>query len=114
MAKWFGQIGFAVTEETAPDVWTEHIIERSYYGDIIRNTKSLGSSNQINDGFNISNQISFIADPYARENFYRMKYATFQGARWKITNVSVEYPRLTMTFGGLWNGEEPEESVTYF
>lgn len=107
MAKWYGQIGFAITEETAPDVWVERIIERSYYGDILKNTKSGGSSDQINEGFNISNQISFLADPYAKEHFYQMKYVTFMGTRWKINNIDVEYPRLTMSLGGLWNGEKP-------
>lgn len=107
MAKWFGQIGFAVTEETAPDVWTEHIIERSYYGDVLRNYRSNTTVNDINEGFNISNQISFIADPYAKENFYRMKYVTFMGTRWKIENIEVQFPRLIMSLGGLWNGEEP-------
>lgn len=104
MAKWYGQIGFAVALETDTDVWTESIIERSYYGDVLRNNRSNNSDNQINEGFNISNQISFVADPYARENMYRMKYVTFMGTKWKINSVDVEYPRLTMSLGGLWNG----------
>lgn len=108
MAKWFGQIGFAVTEETAPDVWVEHIVERSYYGDVLRNVRSTSTVNQINEGFSISNQISFVADPYAKENFYRMKYVTFMGAKWKINEVEVQYPRLIMQLGGLWNGEEAD------
>ncbi len=112
MAKWYGQIGFAVSEETAPDVWTEHIVEHSYYGDVLRNTKSAGNTSQINDGFDISNQISFVADPFARENFYRMKYVTFMGTKWRITNVEVQYPRLIMQLGGLWNGEEADGSVS--
>lgn len=108
MAKWFGQIGFAVTEETAPDVWVEHIVERSYYGDVLRNVRSASTVNQVNEGFNISNQISFVADPYAKENFYRMKYVIFMGAKWKINEVEVQYPRLIMQLGGLWNGEEAD------
>lgn len=104
MAKWYGQIGFAVTHETDTDVWVEDIIERSYYGDVLRNTRSNNTDNQINEGFNISNQISFVADPYARENLYRMKYVTFMGTKWKINNIEVQFPRLIMSLGGLWNG----------
>ena len=107
MAKWYGQIGFEMTKETDLDVWTEFIEERNYYGDILHNSKSsYRGDNEVNEGFNISNRISFIADPYARENFYRMKYATFMGAKWKIKDIEVEYPRLIMTLGGLWNGEK--------
>ena len=106
MAKWYGQIGFEITRETDLDVWTELIEERSYYGDVIRNNRSdYRGDNEVNQGFNITNRISFIADPYAKENFYRMRYATFMGAKWKIANIEVEYPRLIMTLGGLWNGE---------
>lgn len=111
MAKWYGQIGFEITRETDVDVWTEDIIERSYYGDILKNSKSAYSPNEINEGFNISNRISFIADPYAKENMYRMKYATFMGTRWKITSVDVDFPRLTISLGGIWNGERPKEFV---
>lgn len=115
MAKWKGQIGFAVLIETDLDVWTEQIVERSYYGDILHNSRSnYVGDNEVNQGFNISNKISFIADPYARENMYRMKYATFMGTKWKISSVDVEYPRLTMSLGGLWNGEEPQKLVSDF
>lgn len=31
MAKFYGVIGYAVTEETKPGVWAEKIIERMYY-----------------------------------------------------------------------------------
>ena len=34
MAKFYGVIGYAVTEETKPGVWAEKIIERMYYGDL--------------------------------------------------------------------------------
>lgn len=104
MAKWFGKIGFAETVETKPGVWKEQITEREYYGDVIRNSRRLQSSSEkINDDLNISNQISIVADPYANEHFYSMRYAEFSGAKWKVTDVEVQYPRLTLTLGGVWN-----------
>ena len=104
MAKFYGSIGFAETVETAPGVYTEQITVRSYYGDLKRNTRRLQSSDQLNDDINIANEISIVADPYANDHFYAMRYVEFQGARWKITNVSVEPPRLVLTVGGLYNG----------
>ena len=44
MAKFYGAIGYAVTEETKPGVWTEKIIERMYYGDLTRNARRLQSA----------------------------------------------------------------------
>lgn len=105
MAKFFGEIGFAEYVETAPGVVSEQITERSYYGDLLRNTRRLQAADQVNDNINVSNEISIIADPYANEHFYAMRYVKFMGAKWKVSNVEVQYPRLNLTLGGLYNGE---------
>lgn len=104
MAKFYGNIGYAETVQTTPGVWEEKITERPYFGDLIRNTRALQSSDQLNDDINISNEISIVADPFANQNFHLMRYVEFMGAKWKITNVEVKYPRLILTVGGAYNG----------
>lgn len=106
MSKFYGNIGYACIVESNPGVWIEKIIERSYYGEVIRNTRRLQSnSDQLNDDINVANEISILADPYAYQNFHMMRYIAFMGAKWKISNVEVQYPRLRLTIGGLYNGE---------
>lgn len=105
MAKFYGKIGYASTVETKPGVYEEQIVERYYYGDLIRNTRRLQSADQVNDDINISNEISIVADPYATNNFHTMRYAVFMGTKWKISNVEVSYPRLILTLGGVYNGQ---------
>lgn len=105
MAKFYGKIGYSETKETTPGVWEVAITERPYYGDLIRNTRRLQSSENLNDDINISNEISIIADPFAYNNFHSMLYVEFMGAKWKISNVDVQYPRLILTVGGLYNGQ---------
>lgn len=102
MAKWFGAIGFAETVETVPGVWEEQITEHKYYGDLTRNTRRLQSTDQLNDNINVANELSIVADPFARQNFHAMRYAELMGAKWKIANVEVQYPRLLLTIGGLY------------
>ena len=102
MAKWFGAIGFAETVETVPGVWEEQITEHNYYGDLIRNTRRLQTTDQLNDDINVANELSIVADPFARDHFHSMRYAELMGAKWKITNVEVQYPRLLLTVGGLY------------
>ena len=104
MAKWYGKIGYADNVEVEPGVWEDSIVEYPYYGDLNRNTRSLQNSGGINDNINLSNEISIVADPYASENFYKMRYVEFAGTKWKITNVEVKYPRLILSIGGVWNG----------
>lgn len=105
MAKFYGAIGYVDTVETKPGVWCEKITEYNYYGDLLRNTRSLETANQLNDNININNQISIVADAYARDHIFAMRYVVFQGAKWRISGVDVQYPRLILSIGGLYNGE---------
>lgn len=105
MAKFYGAIGYAVTEEIRPGVHEEKTVEYMYSGDLIRNTRKLQGSGQVNDDINIANEISILADPFARQNFHAMRYVEFMGAKWKVSNVEVQYPRLILSIGGVYNGE---------
>lgn len=104
MAKFYGKIGYTETKEIEPGVWDEVVTERSYFGDLTRNTSRFQPSNGVNDDINISNSISVIADPYANQNFQHMRFVEFMGTKWKITNVDVQYPRIILTVGGVYNG----------
>jgi hypothetical protein len=103
MAKFCGVIGYAVIEEIEPGVYVEKIVENEYYGDVIKNTRRLKETNKVNDDINVSNQFSIVADPFANNNFHAMRYIVFMGAKWKITDVEVQYPRLILSVGGLYN-----------
>ncbi len=103
MAKFYGPVGYAATIETAPGVWEEQMIEHAYYGDLIRNTRQLQSGDMLNDNINVANEISIVADPFARQNFQNMRYVVFMGSKWKVSKVEVNYPRLILTIGGLYH-----------
>ena len=104
MAKFYGTVGYVNTVETEPGMWEEQKTERQYSGELVKNTRRLESSGGVNDNVNISNEVSIVADPYAYENFHAMRYIKFMGAKWKISNVEVRYPRLILTIGGVYNG----------
>lgn len=105
MAKWYGPIGYGISTEVKPGVWKETIKEIPYSGDILENSRRIQTTDQVNDNIQISNKISIIANPFAKENFHAMRYVHFMGAKWKITNVEVKPPRLILTIGGLYNGK---------
>jgi hypothetical protein len=107
MAKFFGAIGFGVTQEVTPGVHREQIKERLYFGEVLQNSRTLENSGQVNDDIGISNRISIIADPYANENFHAMRYVQFMGAKWKVRTADASsYPRIILTLGGVYNGEQ--------
>ena len=104
MAKFCGVIGFAVSKETKPGVWTNEIEERTYCGDVIKNNRAWQSADQVNDNFNITDQISIMPDDFAMENSHTMKYVVYLGVKWKILSISAPRPRIILTLGGLFNG----------
>ena len=104
MSKFYGVIGYAETTEETPGKWVERITERSYYGDVGRNTRRLESSGGVNDNINVANEISIVADPYANQHFYDMRYVVYQGVKWKVDTADIQYPRIVMTLGGIYNG----------
>ena len=104
MAKFYGNVGYVKSVETDPGIWSEQPIEHPHFGDVIRNTSRYQPSGGVNDDININNSISIIADPFASENFQHMRYVVFMGTKWKITNAEVQYPRIILTLGGVYNG----------
>lgn len=104
MSKFSGMIGFAEYNETSPGVTIESIVAKKYKGILLENSRRLISGDQSNDTISVTNRISIIADPFAKLNFHLIRYAEFMGSKWKVTNVSVEYPRLVLTLGGIYNG----------
>ena len=108
MAKWFGNIGYAVDIEDpeGSGIYKKTWTIRQYQGDVIRNYKRTDQGNDVNDGITISNELSILADPYAYENFHTMQYVEYMGARWKVIGVdAATRPRLVLTLGGVYNGE---------
>lgn len=111
MARYYGNIGFeiSVLREDDSGVIEEKSIEKTYYGDVLSANRRLdNSSNGINDDLTISNRISILADGFANENFFSIRYAEWNGQKWKVTNVDVERPRLILSLGGVYNGFTPE------
>lgn len=108
MAKWFGKVGYISTNEveTAPGVWKAVPTEREYYGDMIRNHKRFEQAGQVNDNITLQNEISIVADPYAVQHFHEIRYVVIGDTPWKVTAVDVQYPRLSLSIGGVYNGKQ--------
>lgn len=107
MAKFYGKVGYSEQQETRPGVWEDVIVERNYYGDVLRNTRRLENDSQkLNSDLSVSNTISIVADAYAHEHFFAMKYLVWAGAYWIISDVEVKHPRLELRLGGLYHGEK--------
>lgn len=104
MARFFGTVGFAQLTEKEPGLWVEELVERKYSGDLIQMSRLLQSTEHVNDDMNLSCEISIMGDKYAHDNFGLIRYVALGGAKWKVSKVNPQYPRLILTTGGVYNG----------
>lgn len=111
MARFSGKVGYAVTVETAPDVWMPVFTERDYYGTILNDTVAHGGTDKVNEDPTLSSRISIVADPYALGNWSDIKYVVDEvGAFWEVTSVQIKRPRLILSTGGVYDGPKPQSS----
>lgn len=110
MAKFCGIVGYVETQETKPGVFEEVSTKRVYRGDIFRKSRRIEAFEQLNDNINISNQISILADEYAYKHFSSIRFVKYMGSFWKVTDIEVNHPRLTLTIGGLYNEGETDDT----
>lgn len=110
MAKFYGAIGYGNTVDTGDGVWVDEITEVKYYGDVVKNTRHLQETENLNEDIVVRNSISIVADAYANEHFFAIKYIKWAGAYWTVTDVEVQPPRLLLRLGRIYNG--PKAPVT--
>lgn len=106
MPKFHGPIGYGESVESPPGsgVYRDVVTEYLYYGDVIRNTRRLQDGEYLNNDLTVGNSISILADPYAIEHFFNMRYIGWSGTLWTISEVEVQTPRLVLRLGGVYNG----------
>ena len=104
MAKFHGEIGYGASVETSPGVWEDVITERKYYGDVVKTSRKLLEGEKLNYDLTVGNSISIVADAYANEHFFAIRYIKWAGTFWTVSDVEVERPRLLMRLGGVYNG----------
>lgn len=111
--KFSGIVGFWGEEiEVDPGVWQPEITERKYVGDVLRNNRSFQQRDQQNANLSINNQISILSDLYARQNWHSIRYVIWNGVKWSVDSIELDYPRLTLTLGGVKCGNEEKENET--
>lgn len=102
--KFYGEVGFVEVTEKRPGVKTLKPVECKYAGDVLRRSLRYQAGNSVNDTITPSQQISILVDPYARSHVGSIKYVKWMGTAWKVTEASLQYPRLILTLGGAYNG----------
>jgi hypothetical protein len=107
MAKFYGDVGYGIAVEVRDGVWEDTIVVNRYYGDVIRNTRHLSDNGKVNNDISVGNSIIIVADAYANNNFFAIRYIEWAGTLWTVSDVEVQSPRLILRLGGVYNGQTP-------
>lgn len=109
--KFFGKVGYCWTEEGTGEregIMEDRAEEREYYGDVLQNNRRYEQGLSINDDLNVTNRISIVADAFAWDHFFAIKYIEWMGQKWKVVSAEVARPRLVLQIGGIWNGPKAD------
>jgi hypothetical protein len=104
MQKFHGKIGFGEATESSPGVYVDSIVEHEYYGDVLNLSRSLRQGAVLNEDLLVGNLLSIMGSRYALENFLNIRYIEWSGELWTIENVILQYPRLILRLGEVYNG----------
>lgn len=109
MNKFFGEIGYSITEEVQPSVWVPRIVKQNYFGDVVKDTRRRDSAEYFNDKLRLSVRISVVADERLVQNAANIKYVEYLNEKWNVTEVEPAHPRLILTLGDVYTGNDDEE-----
>jgi len=104
-----GVIGYGIQTKIRPGVVDDVITEKQFRGNVVRPPGSgPEDSGKVNDDLKVNVTISVVAGAYHAQHVHQMRYISWKGQLWKISNVDVEHPRLIIRLGGLYNGPKAE------
>lgn len=107
MARFSGAIGFGQQVEVRPGIWEDVVTEKPYFGDLVRTSRGQREGDNLHDDLTINNSVSVVADAFANENIFAIRYVKWAGGLWKVEDVTVRAPRLVLRLGGVYNGPRP-------
>lgn len=110
--KFHGNIGFIQTTDAGHSVYKANLVEKPYFGDVLKYSKRYDAGQQVHDELTINNQISIVADVFAYQNIGYMRYVVWNGQKWAIISAELDYPRILLTIGGLYNVTGNREGST--
>jgi hypothetical protein len=112
MARFHGRVGYGETFEQSPGIWVDVIVEHTYTGDVIRNARNLREGENLNPDLSVQNSVSIVADAYANDHFFAIRYVEWAGTLWTVSTVEVQSPRLILKLGEVYNGPTPSITPT--
>ncbi len=108
MARFSGLVGFVSSQRTVPGVSSVTVVESPYYGDVKRAQLNMTDDQTVNTEIRTSSSIEIVADKYASENMFAIRFVVWAGVAWEVVNVTPQHPRLLLQLGGVYDGKRAD------
>lgn len=110
--KFSGKVGFYFGQrQTKAGVYRPIVEEKVYTGDVYQHNRTFQKEeSHQNDNLSLSNRISILSDLYVQNNWNAIRYVIWKGTRWTVTSINVEFPRIVLQIGGVYDGPTPVSS----
>lgn len=103
MSRYSGKVGYSISKETTPGVWTQEITERTMRGDIEHSVSRSKEPTQINEDITLNLRFNLVGDEFAFENFMHIQYLVYAGHKWSVNSAEVFRRRIILNVGGLYH-----------
>lgn len=103
MSRYSGKVGYAITKETSPGIWTQDIVEKQMRGQIEHAVARSNEPTQVNENITLNLRFNLVADEFAFNNFMHIQYLEYARKKWAVTSAEVFRRRIILNVGGLYN-----------
>lgn len=113
MTRFSGLVGYNLGQtQVRPGVWEDNIMELPYFGDVKNPRRQVSERDDtVHSAVSLSNIIEIVADEFANNNFFAIKYVNWKGKNWNVESVEERRPRLILRLGGVYNGPVPDPDI---
>lgn len=103
MSRYHGRVGYVMPARVERGVYLEEEVStHEYSGNVVNLSSRYVTGDGTNADISLNAEFDLVADPFAYQNFQYIKYVEYMNAKWAVTSVKVERPRLILTVGGVY------------
>lgn len=100
-------VGFQHFRETAPSVYRDDQVVRSYPAFVNRvMVRPVVQDDSSVEDVQLSNQVSFLTDWYSTKYIDNIRFVEWRGNRFRVRSVTWQYPRIVLEIGAPYPNDE--------
>jgi hypothetical protein len=101
------KLGVSVPQEVRPGIWEDVITELPKLAEIDQRTEAFNVGESIIPEYRTTTSVSVLSGGAIQVNYSDLRYVLYAGVRWSVSSAAVDYPRMKLYLGEVYNGPLP-------